>query len=156
VSASALILRPYRPSDFEELHAIDQLCFPKTTAYGRGEMKMYLQSEGAHCIVAEIAGTTAGFILTDRSSEFAHVITLDVLEAFRRQSVGSRLLEAAEQEAAARGTAIMYLETATTNKAAIALWKKHGYRESGTIKNYYGRGQNAFVMLKRLRYEISS
>ena len=152
---SGLILRPYQPSDFEALHAMDQVCFPKTIAYGRREMKSYLQSEGSHCIVAEIAGpaiskTIAGFILTERPHEFAHIITLDVLEPYRRQSVGSRLLGAAEQEASASGAALMYLETATANKAAIALWKKHGYRESGTIENYYGRGQNAFEMQKRL------
>ena len=155
MTVSGLSLRPYQPSDFEDLIAMDQACFPKTIAYGRREMKTYLQSEGSHCIVAEIAGTeipgtVAGFILTERSNEFAHVITLDVLESFRRQSVGSGLLEAAEREASSRGVAIMYLETATTNKAAIALWKKHGYRESGTIENYYGRGQDAFEMLKRL------
>jgi ribosomal-protein-alanine N-acetyltransferase len=83
--------------------------------------------------------------------KFAHVITLDVLQPYRRQSVGSLLLQAAETEAARRGAAIMYLETATTNKPAIALWKKHGYRESGTIENYYGRGQHAFEMEKALR-----
>jgi [ribosomal protein S18]-alanine N-acetyltransferase len=155
VPVSGIILRPYRPSDFEALHAMDQGCFPKAIAYGRSEMKSYLQSEASHCIVAEIAGpaiskTIAGFILTERSHEFAHIITLDVLEPYRRRSVGSRLLGAAEQEASAGGAVLMYLETATTNKAAIALWKKHGYRESGTIENYYGRGQNAFEMQKRL------
>ena len=153
---SGLILRPYQPSDFEALLAIDQVCFPKTIAYGRREMKSYLQSEGSHCIVAEIPDQTnhktiAGFVLTELSSEFAHIITLDVLESHRRQSVGSKLLGAAEREASTCGAALMYLETATTNKAAIALWKKHGYRETGTIENYYGRGQNAFEMLKSLR-----
>ena len=152
---SGLILRPYQPSDFDALLAMDQVCFPKSIAYGRREMKGYLQSEGSHCIVAEIpgpeiSGTIAGFILTERNAEIAHVITLDVLEQFRRQSIGSLLLEAAEQEAASHAVTSMYLETATTNKAAIALWKKHGYRETGTIKNYYGRGQNAFEMQKRL------
>jgi ribosomal protein S18 acetylase RimI-like enzyme len=44
----------------------------------------------------------------------------------------------------------MYLETATTNKPAIAFWKKHGYRELGTIKNYYGGGLDAFEMRKSL------
>lgn len=134
---------------------MDQACFPKTIAYGRREMKSYLQAEGSHCIVAETPGpempaTIAGFILTERRVELAHVVTLDVLEAFRRQSVGSLLLQAAEQEAVAHGVASMYLETATTNKAAIALWKKHGYRETGKIENYYGRGQHAFEMMKRL------
>ena len=150
-----LFLRPYQRSDFEALVSIDQACFPKTIAYGRREMKSYLQSEGSHCIVAEIPGPAnpkmiAGFILTERVGELAHIITLDVLEIYRRQSVGSLLLQAAEREAASEGAACMYLETATTNKAAIALWKKHGYRETGTIENYYGRGQNAFEMQKPL------
>ena len=149
---SELILRPYLPSDFEALLAIDQVCFPKTIAYGRREMKSYLQSEGSHCIVAQIPGILAGFILTERVGELAHVITLDVLEPYRRQSVGSSLLQAAEREASSHGAACMYLETATTNKAAIALWKKHGYRETATIENYYGRGKNAFEMLKSLRH----
>jgi len=156
VPVSGLILRPYQPSDFEALHAMDQVCFPKTIAYGRREMKSYLQSEGSHCIVAEIpgpaiSGTVAGFILTERGGELAHIITLDILESFRRKSVGSLLLQAAEQEAASQGVTSMYLETATTNKAAIALWKKHGYRETATLEHYYGRGQNAFEMRKLLR-----
>jgi ribosomal-protein-alanine N-acetyltransferase len=155
VPVTELLLRPYQRTDFEALVSIDQACFPKTIAYGRREMKTYLHSEGSHCIVAEIPGPAnpkmiAGFILTERVAELAHIITLDVLEAHRRQSVGSLLLQAAEREAASQGAACMYLETATTNKAAIALWKKHGYRESGTIENYYGRGQNAFEMLKQL------
>jgi ribosomal-protein-alanine N-acetyltransferase len=129
---------------------MDQACFPKTIAYGRREMKSYLQSEGSHCIVAEMSGAIVGFILTEKSAEFAHVITLDVLETYRRRSVGSQLLDAAEREAESHGAALMYLETATSNKAAIALWKKHGYRETGTIENYYGRGHNAFEMQKWL------
>ncbi|MGH9678986.1 MAG: GNAT family N-acetyltransferase, partial [Candidatus Acidiferrales bacterium] len=48
----------------------------------------------------------------------------------------------------ARGARLMYLETATTNKAAIALWKQHGYRETGRIKDYYGCGLDAFEMQK--------
>lgn len=148
--ASEAILRPYRPSDFEALLAIDKACFPKSIAYGRREMKMYLQAEGAYCLVAEIPGSVAGFIVTERARDLAHVITLDVLEPYRRQSIGSRLLEAAEQEAASHGATGIYLETATTNQAAIALWKKHGYRQVDVVRDYYGRGQNAYEMVKRL------
>ena len=152
MSIPGLILRPYQASDFDALLAMDQVCFPKTIAYGRREMKGYLQSAGSHCIVAKINGaefsnpeiprTIAGFILTESDEAFAHVITLDVLGCYRRQSVGSLLLQAAEREAACRGITNMYLETATTNKAAIALWKKHGYVETAIIENYYGLGQN--------------
>ena len=145
-----LILRPYQPSDFEALHAIDQLCFPKHIAYGRREMKSYLQAEGAHCIVAEVPGAIAGFVVTQCEAEIGHIVTLDVVAEYRRHSIGSLLLQASEREASTRGVTLMYLETATTNKAAIALWKKHGYRETATIENFYGRGQSAFEMQKRL------
>ncbi len=71
-----------------------------------------------------------------------------MLEAYRRQNIGSLLLGAAEQEAASQGVKRMVLETATTNKPAIALWKKHGYRQFAIVKNYYGRGLDAFRMQK--------
>ena len=151
---AALVLRRYRASDFETLYAIDQECFPKRIAYGRLELKIYLRSAGSRCIVAELQGNIAGFILAEISAELAHIITLDVLEPYRRKSIGSRLLEAAERDAMTQGAACVYLETATTNKAAIALWKKHGYREMGTLKNYYGGGLDAFEMQKLLEREI--
>jgi [ribosomal protein S18]-alanine N-acetyltransferase len=150
VESSAIRLRPSLPSDFDALCRIDQACFPPGIAYGRSEMRSYLRSKGALCLVAEAAGSPGGFIMTEQSAELAHIVTLDVLESCRRMGIGSQLLDAAEQEAAARGARLMYLETATTNKAAIALWKKHGYRETGRIKNYYGRGLDAFEMQKLL------
>jgi ribosomal protein S18 acetylase RimI-like enzyme len=152
VESSALRLRKYLPSDFEILYRIDQACFPRGIAYGRPEMKFYLQSKGAFCLIAEVDGAAAGFILTEQSASDAHIITLDVLEAYRRRNIGSRLLHAAEQAAATQGATRMVLETATTNKAAIALWKKHGYREVAIIEAYYGPDLGAFVMYKTLRH----
>jgi ribosomal-protein-alanine N-acetyltransferase len=150
VAASETTLRLYRPPDFETLYRIDQACFPRGIAYGRDELRSYLRCDGSHCLLAEVANQIAGFILTERSGKLGHIVTLDVLEVHRRQRVGSSLLGAAEHEAASHGVKRMYLETATDNKAAIALWEKHGYRKSGTVKNYYGRGLDAFEMYKPL------
>jgi ribosomal-protein-alanine N-acetyltransferase len=147
---SPINLRLYGPSDFETLYRIDQACFSADIAYGRLELKSYLRSAGSHCLLAEVDGNIGGFILTARSRDTGHIITLDVLEPYRRQRIGSDLLRAAEQDAASRGVRQIYLETATTNKPAIAFWKKHGYRELGTIKNYYGGGLDAFEMRKSL------
>jgi ribosomal-protein-alanine N-acetyltransferase len=152
VESPAFRLRPYQISDFDTLLRIDQLCFPRGIAYSRWQMKFYLRSEGARCLIAEAGGEVAGFILTEQSSGFAHIITLDVLEACRRRNIGSALLQAAEQAAAQQGAPRMVLETATTNKPAIALWKKHGYREIGAIENYYGPGLDAYEMHKSLRH----
>jgi len=150
VTSCEIQLRSYQPADFETLYRIDQACFPKGIAYGRSDLKNYLASPDAHCLLAEISGDVAGYILTSRSAEIGQVITLDVLEPYRRRNAGSVLLEAAEQEMASNGVKIMVLETATNNKPAIAFWNKHGYRQFVTIKNYYGRGLDAFKMQKLL------
>jgi [ribosomal protein S18]-alanine N-acetyltransferase len=150
VASSEIHLRPYQPADFETLYRIDQACFPKGIAYGRTELQIYLRTEASHCLLAETSGIVAGYILTDRSADVGHIVTLDVLEPYRRQNVGSLLLEAAEQEAASQSVQRIYLETATTNKPAIAFWKKHGYREVAVVENYYGRGLDAFEMQKLL------
>ena len=150
MATSPAQLRPYRPSDFETLYRIDQVCFPEGIAYGRFEMKVYLRADGSHCLIAEAAGQIAGFILAELAPDEGHIITLDVLEKYRRQGIGSLLLAAAEKEAVSRGGTRMVLETATTNKAAIALWRKHGYRQLATIESYYGPGRDAFRMSKDL------
>lgn len=147
---SETILRLYRAADFETLYRIDHACFPRRIAYGHGELKGYLRHQGAYCLLAEVAKETAGFVLTERAGEIGHIVTLDVLEAHRRQGIGSALLRAAEQEAASHGAQRMCLETAIDNKAAIALWEKHGYRTSGILKHYYGRKLDAFEMEKQL------
>jgi ribosomal-protein-alanine N-acetyltransferase len=150
VASSLPQLRSYRASDFETLYRIDQVCFPEGIAYGRFEMKVYLRAEGSYCLLAESGGNVAGFILAELAPDEGHIITLDVLEDYRRQGIGSLLLSAAEKEAVSRGGMRMVLETATTNKAAIALWRKHGYRQLVTIEDYYGRGRDAFRMGKEL------
>jgi len=150
VAPSSARLRSYLPSDFETLYRIDQICFPKGISYGRFEMKVYLRTRGSYCLLAETDGNVAGFILAELAPDEGHIVTLDVLEDYRRQGIGSLLLSAAENEMISRGGKRMVLETATTNKAAIALWNKHGYRETGTLENYYGHGQNALKMQKPL------
>jgi ribosomal-protein-alanine N-acetyltransferase len=143
-------LRPYRVSDFETLYRIDQLCYPPGIAYDRIDMAYYLTAPGAFCVLAWADETVAGFIITHRRRTVAHIITIDVLEDFRRMHIGTQLLVAAENESVLHGATRMDLETATTNKAAIALWKKRGYREIGTVKNYFGKGLDAYELQKNL------
>ena len=143
-------LRPYRDEDFQRLYEIDQACFPRGVAYSRRMLRWFLAEPGAECIVAESAGEIAGFVLTDRRKSEGHIVTLDVLEAYRRQGLGSALLEAAERGLAARGVSKVYLETATTNAAAVAFWQKHGYRTADVLPGYYSNGDDAYEMSKTL------
>lgn len=150
-------LRIGRPADFETLHAIDQLCYTPGIAYTRAELRWYLRLPGAECIVAETRRRAArahprvaGFIVTTRRMIHGHIITIDVLERFRRTGVGSALLRRAESRMKKRGVVEVWLETATNNDAVIAFWKMRGYRSHGLLPNYYPGGLAAFVMSKML------
>ena len=143
-------LRAYSPEDFETLYEIDQLCYPPAIAYSRREMKMYLRSPGAACVIAEATGKPIGFCLTAHEDAWGYIITIDVIAPHRRQGAGSLLLQDAEKRLTRQGVKEIALETATDNAATIAFWKKHGYRICGVQKGYYPGGLDAYSMRKPL------
>jgi ribosomal protein S18 acetylase RimI-like enzyme len=58
---------------------------------------------------------------------------LAVHSAFQRQGVGARLMDFAEQLAAARGYASIRLDAFSLNPAAVALYESRGYRRAGVV-----------------------
>jgi [ribosomal protein S18]-alanine N-acetyltransferase len=144
-------LRPYRPKDFEAIHAIDQSCYPAAIAYSKWELARYLRLPGADCLVAELGGEPVGFVLTARERTEGHIITIDVIASHRRLHVGSALLKAVEKRLAEKGCTVIQLETATNNGAAISFWQRHGYQTRRILKHYYPGGVDAFSMTKSLK-----
>jgi ribosomal-protein-alanine N-acetyltransferase len=145
-----LSLRSYIPQDLPTLYEIDKACYETGIAYSRRELRWYLEQEGVDCVVAESGGQLIGFILSHRESTRAHIITIDVLEAWRCKKVGTALLGEIERRLAANGAREVELETATNNKAGVAFWQKHGYRTVGLLKGYYLGRLDAYSMHKTL------
>ena len=146
----AVTLRSYEPHDFPVLYRLDQSCFPAGISYSKTTLRYFLTLHTADCIVAMDSGAIAGFMLTEENPPLAHVITLDVNEAHRRRGIGSALLEESEKNLALRGVRSILLETATDNGAAVAFWKRHGYRIEATLKRYYLGKLDAYEMRKIL------
>jgi ribosomal protein S18 acetylase RimI-like enzyme len=145
-----IILRSYTSSDFETLYAIDQQCFESEIAYARPELRSYLHLPGAECLIAESDGQVAAFIVAAHENGMGYIVTIDVLDAYRRQGVATLLLAEAERRLAAQGVRAIELETATDNASAIAFWEKHGYRTRGIRKEYYPNGRDAYSMIKSI------
>ncbi len=145
-----IAVRDYTAADFEALYKIDQETFEPGIAYSRGQLRDYLRLPGAECVVAESGGKIAGFMVTAHERGVGYIVTIDVLDAYRRVGVGTVLLREAERRLAAREVREIELETATDNASAIAFWRKHGYRNRGVIRNYYPNGRDAFSMRKTL------
>ena len=143
-------IRQSTAEDFEALYRLDQECFAPGIAYSRRTLRAFLRLPNMMCLVADAPDGVAGFILTDCEGALGHVVTLDVAGVFRRRDLGSTLLADAESRLAAIGVREMEIETATSNEAAIAFWKKHDYLASGILEGYYGKGADAYWMTKKL------
>jgi ribosomal-protein-alanine N-acetyltransferase len=158
-------VRDFRREDFTALYQIDQLCFPRGIAYTRFELAFYMRRQGAFTLVATVRAaqsTTApskskppesliaGFIVAEARKKLGHIITIDVLEAFRRHSLGSRLLSAAEHRLVASGSSEVELEAAIDNVSAHAFYRRHNYVHIKTLPGYYSNGVDALVMKKNL------
>jgi [ribosomal protein S18]-alanine N-acetyltransferase len=141
-------LRDYEPADFNVLYEIDRACYPADIAYSKRELRTFLGIPGAECVVAQTANSIGGFCISAHQKALGYIVTIDVLEQFRRSGMGSALLSEVERRLASDGVREVRLETATDNESAIAFWQKHGYRSLGIRKEYYPGGRDAFAMSK--------
>lgn len=146
----AVALRAYEPHDFAALHRLDRSCFPAGISYSKTTLRYFLTIPSADCVVAADGKRIAGFILTEENPPLAHVITLDVAETSRRHGIGSALLAQCERNLGLRGVRTILIETAIENEAAVAFWKRHGYRIEAVLKRYYLGRLDAYEMRKIL------
>ncbi len=142
-------LRDFRPQDFDTLCEIDRLCFPPGIAYSADDIAMMLLERGSIVIVAEDSDRIAGFLLA-RAAKQGHIVTIDVLQEFRKSGVGTALMEEAHRRLSQAGTRRVQLETSVENDAAIAFYKKLGYSTARRIKGYYLGKIDAYRMYKDL------
>ncbi len=149
--AKTLIRHAVR-GDFNSLLEIDEASFPSGVAYDAGELRYFMNREGAETIVAEQDGTIVAFLIMEvhRTRRSATIITLDVREKYRRNGYASRLLKRSEEILNDYGVEIYDLQVDTGNRSAIGLYKKHGFKTAGVLDHYYANGNHAYLMVKEL------
>lgn len=152
-----LMLRDFRPEDFESLWNIDQKCFAPGIAYSKRELATYIRRRGSFTVVAEAIAQDGvspgdpgilGFIVAEHRRGVGHIISIDVLSESRRAGVGSKLLSAAEERLRSIACRAIFLETAVDNASALAFYKRHSYSVVKISPRYYSNGVDAFVLEK--------
>jgi [ribosomal protein S18]-alanine N-acetyltransferase len=78
----------------------------------------------------------------------ADILTITVIDGFRRQGIAKRLIADIEGYCQSKGSSAIMLEVATDNTGAIALYENLGYSQISKRSNYYGSKKDAFVMQK--------
>ena len=128
---------PWDENDFETMLGEDIMFGYKTIAIGKAR-------SGA-----------AGFVLARNISGEAEIITIAVARAHRRRGLGRLLMDAVLRELHGARAGALFLEVDEGNFAAVALYRKLGFREVGKRSAYYrsaaGMPTDALVMRRDLR-----
>ena len=103
-------------------------------------------------VVEDTAGLTA-FLIAAQAADEMEILSIGVVPDTRRKGCARALLESFHQEAAARRASRVFLDVASRNKAARALYEAAGYVEVGRRRAYYdnpgdGAPDDALVLQK--------
>ena len=101
------------------------------------------------------AQAPVGFVLARLAGGEGEILTIAVARSQRRQGLGWQLMDAVLRELHSQRAEALFLEVDETNVAAIALYRRLGFREVGKRANYYQSSEHgptgALVMRRDLR-----
>ena len=135
-------------SDVADLVALYQQSFDHS--WPKATLSHFIETD--HVLVSCDPGE--GFIIIRQTLDEAEIITLAVAPTARNRGLGSALLAGAWALVADQGAHSVFLEVASDNAAALALYNAAGFTQIGRRKGYYARtsgtSTDALVMSRRL------
>ena len=145
---SGIIIVPAGLRDVKNLQELEKMCF-QLDAWPFLDLVGVLTFPHIIRLKALEGQKLAGFIALDlrRTHKIAWIATLAVHPDYRRQGIGSRLLEVAESKVALPR---IRLSVRRSNQPAIDLYRKYGYRQVDVWRKYYRGGDDALVFEKLL------
>ncbi len=140
-----LVIRTATWRDLRAIVRLEKACFGRD-AWPWIELLWALTFPGTVRIKAQLGEQVVGFAIGDRrmmNPELGWVASIGVDPAHRRQGIGRRLLKACEEQL---GTRRIRLSLKSSNEAALALYRRSGYKQVDSWPKYYRDGEDALVM----------
>lgn len=143
--SDALTIHRMTFGDLDEVTAIESMSFPRP--WTREHFIAELNSPRSYPLVAHSSdGLVAGYICQTLVLDEGEILDVAVRHDCRGKGVGGALLTRAVLDLKERGARIVHLEVRVTNLAALTLYRRFGFRESGIRRNYYENGEDAILM----------
>jgi ribosomal protein S18 acetylase RimI-like enzyme len=144
----------FERGDFDELYAIEEVCFAPPQRFTRRYMRDLISSTDSATWIAESRGKMAGFAILEWTQHAAGVIayiaTIEVLPEWRGRGIGAELLRRLEGSANAERAVAIWLHVDIENVSAIRLYERLGYHNTGRADHYYARNRSAGIYSKSL------
>ncbi|MGQ9630948.1 MAG: GNAT family N-acetyltransferase [bacterium] len=145
------MIREATSADLDQLMELEILGFSRNR-FRRFQFRRFISSSRSCIAVEEEAGRIRGMIVLAWWGDWStcRIYSLTVHPAYRRRSIGRRLLEWAEEFARKKGCRRLTLEVRKSNSVAIHLYEKFGFLRDGILVNYYGLGEDGYHYTKEI------
>jgi len=130
-------------SDLPAVIAIERRSFP--TPWSLAMFVLELSKPSGICLAATDGAQLHGYLVCSRYDRVWHVMNVAVAPERRRRGVASNLISRLVAEA---GRELPFtLEVRVSNRDAIAMYEKLGFRSAGVRPRYYqDNGEDALIM----------
>ena len=140
--------RKWRYEDVFQIAALEKECFSDPWSFQMLADTFF--SEHTLSVAAAENGKIAGYAFAVLAEEEADLANIAVTKSFRHRGIAKELLSRLEAQVRAAGGRKMFLEVRVSNAPAMALYLKTGYGGRYARPRYYGNGEDALVMEKKL------
>lgn len=134
-----------KKSDPPQLAALDRRCF--AIPWSQKAFEDEVNNKLAHYFIARDGEKIVGYAGFWEVCGEGDITNVAVDAPYRRQHIGSRLIEAMLKEAADMKLELLTLEVRRSNIAAKNLYKNYGFEEIGMRKGYYSDNREDAVIM---------
>ena len=139
-------LGTFESDDMDQILAIEKASFPDP--YPRIVFAWFKLSVGEGFIVARKDGRVVGYLISEVRRGRGHIASMAVATDYRRMGIGEAMARKSIDLLAGRVKQV-YLEVRPSNKAAIRLYHKLSFEETGKVrKKYYPDGEDTIEMAR--------
>jgi [ribosomal protein S18]-alanine N-acetyltransferase len=143
LATEKLQIRRFNADDISAISVIEQLSF-------KDPFPQYFLSQLADAnpdtfLVAVIGDKIVGYAVIDKWPDQDHLVSIAVIPEWRKKGVGQALLDHLLQRLQ---TESLRLEVRRSNKAALDLYRRNGFLQTGIAYSYYTDGEDAIQMEK--------
>jgi len=139
-----IVFAVMRRRDLDEVTALEKRAFAHP--WPREVFARELRVPFSKVVLARVHGQVVGYACRWLHAGAVEIQNVAVHPEWRRRSIGRKLVEVLLAEARAANVRRALLEVRRYNRPALALYRKLGFRETGTRQGYYADGEDAVLM----------
>jgi [ribosomal protein S18]-alanine N-acetyltransferase len=136
-------IRQFKADDISAISEIEQLSFKDP--FPSYFLSQLADANPATFLVAVMNDRIVGYAVIDKWPDQEHLVSIAVIPESRKKGVGQALLDHLIERLQ---TESLKLEVRRSNKAALELYRKNGFVQSGVAHSYYTDGEDAILMEK--------